>query len=89
MTGSDSHRVGLGNMPESMQINQKGHVGYEGYLRADTATIAERLAAAGYRTAFPAKWHLGDQPRRPASTRFEQSLVMLHCCHNHFGWARR
>lgn len=52
LTGSYSHRVGLGNMPESMQSNQIGQPGYEGHLRADTATLAERLTSAGYRTLF-------------------------------------
>lgn len=46
LTGSDSHRVGKGNMPESMAPNQVGKPAYEGYLRADNATIAERLGAA-------------------------------------------
>lgn len=86
LTGSDSHRVGLGNMPESMQANQKGRPGYEGYLRADTATIAERLGAAGYRTLLSGKWHLGVEPGQdPHARGFQQSFVMLQCCHNHFG----
>ncbi|CAN7557735.1 arylsulfatase [Phenylobacterium sp. LjRoot225] len=85
-TGSDSHRVGLGNMPESMQTNQIGQVGYEGHLRADNATLAERLSAAGYRTLFSGKWHLGTAPDQdPHARGFQQSFAMLHCCHNHFG----
>jgi arylsulfatase len=86
LTGSDSHRVGLGNMPESMQKNQVGQRGYEGYLRADTATIGERMSAAGYRTLFSGKWHLGVAPEQdPHARGFQQSFAMLHCCHNHFG----
>jgi arylsulfatase A-like enzyme len=86
LTGSDSHRAGLGNMPESMAHNQHGQPGYEGYLRADTATLAERLAATGYRTLFSGKWHLGSSPAQDPSARgFQRSFVMLHCCHNHFG----
>lgn len=86
LTGSDSHRAGLGNMPESMQANQRGQIGYEGYLRADTPTLAERMSAAGYRTLFSGKWHLGVQPDQdPHARGFQQSFAMLHCCHNHFG----
>ncbi len=86
LTGSDSHRVGLGNMPESMASNQVGKPRYEGYLRADTATVAERLAVAGYRTLFSGKWHLGVAPEQdPHARGFQQSFAMLDCCHNHFG----
>lgn len=86
LTGSDSHRVGLGNMPEAMQANQRGQVGYEGYLRADAATLAERLSAAGYRTLFSGKWHLGVEPEQdPKARGFQKTFAMLHCCHNHFG----
>jgi len=86
LTGSDSHRVGLGNMPESMASNQVGKPNYEGYLRPDTATVAERLSAAGYRTLFSGKWHLGVAPQQdPHARGFQHSFVMLNCCHNHFG----
>jgi arylsulfatase len=86
LTGSDSHRVGLGNMPESMASNQTGKRSYEGYLRADTATLAERLQAAGYRTLYSGKWHLGVTPEQdPHARGFQHSFAMLDCCHNHFG----
>ena len=86
LTGSDSHRAGLGNMPESMQTNQIGQTGYEGHLRGDTATLAERLSAAGYRTLFSGKWHLGVQAdQSPHARGFQHSFSMLNCCHNHFG----
>jgi arylsulfatase len=86
LTGSDSHRVGLGNMPESMAPNQVGKRSYEGYLRADGITLAERLSAAGYRTLFSGKWHLGVQPDQdPHARGFQHSFAMLNCCHNHFG----
>lgn len=88
LTGSVSQRVGLGNMPESMAPNQAGRPGYEGYLRADTATLAERLAAGGYRTLFSGKWHLGvTQEQDPHARGFQHSFAMLNCCHNHFGVA--
>ncbi|MBW8755297.1 MAG: arylsulfatase [Sphingomonadales bacterium] len=86
LTGSDSHRAGLGNMPESMATNQVGKPSYEGYLRSDTPTLAERLSAAGYRTLFSGKWHLGVAPEQdPHARGFQHSFAMLDCCHNHFG----
>lgn len=86
LTGNYSHRAGLGNMPESMQANQVGRPGYEGYLRQDVATLAERLVAIGYRTLLSGKWHLGAQPEQdPHARGFQHSFAMLHCCHNHFG----
>ena len=86
LTGSDAHRVGLGNMPESTQKNQVGQPGYEGYLRPDTATLAERLSAANYRTLFSGKWHLGvEENQSPQARGFAHSFALLNCCHNHFG----
>lgn len=86
LTGNYSHRAGLGNMPESMQENQVDQPGYEGHLRQDVATLAERLAAIGYRTLLSGKWHLGAQPEQdPHARGFQHSFAMLHCCHNHFG----
>ncbi len=86
LTGTDSHRAGLGNMPESMAPNQTGKRGYEGALRPDTATLGERLVSAGYRTLFSGKWHLGVRPEEdPHARGFQHSFAMLDCCHNHFG----
>src|SRR5262249_3570635 len=40
-------------------------------------TLAERLAAAGYRTAIFGKWHLGDNyPLRPIDQGFQEALVL-------------
>jgi arylsulfatase len=49
-------------------------------------TLAERLSAAGYRTLFSGKWHLGVEPAQdPHARGFQHSFAMLNCCHNHFG----
>ncbi len=45
-------------------------------MHGGEATVAERLQAAGYRTAIFGKWHLGDNyPLRPMDQGFEESLV--------------
>lgn len=86
LTGSDNHRVGLGAMSEVAQENQLGRPGFEGYLRADTATLAERLSLAGYRTLFSGKWHLGVTPEQdPHARGFQHSFALAHAGHNHFG----
>jgi arylsulfatase A-like enzyme len=43
MTGVDNHVVGLGNMIELAADNQRGQLGYEGYLNGRAATLAARL----------------------------------------------
>jgi arylsulfatase len=86
LTGLDNHEAGLGNMAEALAPNQRGRVGYEGYLRPDTATLAELLGSAGYRTLFSGKWHLGLTPEQDPSRRgFQHSFAMLQASHNHFG----
>lgn len=46
-------------------------------MRSDEVTLAEMLAAAGYRTGIFGKWHLGDNaPLRPIDQGFEKSLVI-------------
>lgn len=54
MTGCHPHEVGMGHM-----VTDLGHPSYVGALREDSATIAETLRDAGYRTYMAGKWHLG------------------------------
>lgn len=86
LSGTDSHTAGLGTMAELVAPNQKGKPGYEGYLRPDIATLADRLGAGGYRTIISGKWHLGLTPEQDPSKRgFQQSFALLQGGHNHFG----
>lgn len=86
LSGTDNHLAGLGTMAELIRPNQKGQPGYEGYLRGDVATLAERLAAGGYRTLFSGKWHLGLSPEQdPHARGFQRSFALLQGGHNHFG----
>ncbi|MCJ2183551.1 arylsulfatase [Novosphingobium sp. 1949] len=86
LSGTDNHRAGLGNMAELTAPNQKGHPGYEGYLSPSVASLAERLAAGGYRTLMAGKWHLGLAPDQdPHARGFQHSFALLQGASNHFG----
>jgi len=86
LSGTDNHLAGLGTMAEMIRPNQQGKPGYEGYLRRDVATLAERLGASGYRTLLSGKWHLGLTPEQdPHARGFERSFALLQGGHNHFG----
>ena len=54
LTGLYPHKAGIGHMGANL-----GSPAYQGFLREDTATIAERLRANGYRTLMSGKWHVG------------------------------
>ncbi len=86
LSGTDNHIAGLGTMAEMIRPNQKGKRGYEGYLRSDVATLAERLVTGGYSTLFSGKWHLGLTPEQdPHARGFQRSFALLQGGHNHFG----
>ena len=86
LTGSDSHRTGLGAMRESSAPSLQAVPGYEGFLRADAPTLAERLSEVGYRTLFSGKWHLGVEPDQdPHARGFQQSFSFAQGAHYHFG----
>lgn len=86
LTGADAHVAGLGAMAEAIPPQRRGRVGFEGVLTYRVATLAERFAAAGYRTAMAGKWHLGqDDGQRPAQRGFHYSFALLQGAANHFG----
>ena len=53
LTGLYPHSAGVGHMGANL-----GTPAYQGFLRNDSATIAEVLRASGYRTAMSGKWHV-------------------------------
>ncbi len=78
LTGVDNHQNGLGNMDEWTAPNQRGAVGYEGYLSNRVATLPQLLKGAGYHTYMVGKWHLGKQPDQiPAARGFERDFTLL------------
>lgn len=53
LTGLYPHSAGVGHMGANL-----GTPAYQGFLRNDSATIAEVLRASGYRTLMSGKWHV-------------------------------
>ncbi len=53
LTGLYPHDAGIGHMGANL-----GTPAYQGFLRNDSATIAEHLHASGYRTLMAGKWHV-------------------------------
>jgi len=78
LSGVDTHLNGLGNMNEWTAPNQRGAVGYEGYLNRNVVTLPELLKGAGYHTYMVGKWHLGKQPDLiPRARGFERDFALL------------
>ena len=78
LSGVDTHLNGLGNMDEWTAPNQRGAVGYEGYLNNRVATLPQLLRGTGYHTYMVGKWHLGKAPEQiPAARGFERDFSML------------
>jgi arylsulfatase A-like enzyme len=78
LTGVDTHLNGLGNMDEWTAPNQRGAVGYEGYLNNRVVTLPQLLKGAGYHTYMVGKWHLGKAPEQiPAARGFERDFSLL------------
>jgi arylsulfatase len=78
LSGVDNHLNGLGNMDEWTAPNQRGAVGYEGYLNRRLATLPQLMKDAGYHTYMVGKWHLGKQPDLiPRARGFERDFALL------------
>ena len=78
LSGVDTHRNGLGNMDEWTAPNQRGAVGYEGYLNNRVVTLPQLLRSSGYHTYMVGKWHLGKAPDQiPAARGFERDFSLL------------
>ncbi len=77
MTGVDSHRNGVPNIPEALPPDQAEHEHYKGTLNHNVITIATLLRDAGYHTYLTGKWHLGKTPDLLPSRRgFERTVTM-------------
>ncbi|WP_420458221.1 arylsulfatase [Neolewinella sp.] len=61
LTGQYPHTAGMGGMVSPVGSNPPAGP-YQGYLRPDVPTLAERLRDLGYRTYMSGKWHVGEEP---------------------------
>ncbi len=77
LTGVDSHRNGVPNIPESIPPVQAEHANYRGTLNHNVVTVATLLRDAGYHTYMTGKWHLGKSPDLlPSQRGFERTIAM-------------
>ena len=62
LTGLNSHKAGVGALPEIMTPEQRRSPAYSQRLLPGVETIAGKLKAGGYQTFMAGKWHLGHGP---------------------------
>jgi arylsulfatase len=78
LSGTTTHRNGMGNMNEWTAPNQMDKPGYEGYLNHRVATLPQLLKDSGYHTYMVGKWHMGKTPDLiPAARGFERDFSLL------------
>ena len=78
MTGVNSHRAGVPEVPEALTPEMTEHENYDGTLSHNVVTVATLLKDAGYHTYLTGKWHLGKTPDLlPSQRGFERTVTML------------
>ena len=77
LTGVDSHRNGVPNIPEALPAEQMAYDHYQGVLNDKVVTLANVLQAGGYHTYMTGKWHLGHTPELlPSARGFDRTIAM-------------
>ncbi|MBT8147624.1 MAG: arylsulfatase, partial [Gammaproteobacteria bacterium] len=77
LTGVDSHRNGVPNIPEALPVEQMAYDHYQGVLNNKVVTLASVLQAGGYHTYMTGKWHLGHTPELlPSARGFDRTIAM-------------
>ena len=77
LTGVDSHRNGVPNIPEALPAEQLAYEHYQGVLNDKVVTLASVLQAGGYHTYMTGKWHLGHTPELlPSARGFDRTIAM-------------
>ncbi len=78
LTGVDSHRAGVPEIPEAIIPEMTEHENYQGTLNHRVVTVATLLRDAGYHTYLTGKWHLGKTADLlPSQRGFERTVTML------------
>ncbi|PCI32469.1 MAG: arylsulfatase [Alphaproteobacteria bacterium] len=77
LTGVSNHKAGVGNIPETVHVEARGHVSYKGVLGRNVVTVATLLQDSGYHTYLSGKWHLGQTPDLlPFRRGFERTVAL-------------
>ncbi len=77
LTGVDSHRNGVPNIPEALPPELTVYENYQGVLSQNAVTLASMLQANGYHTYMTGKWHLGHTPELlPSARGFDRTIAM-------------
>ncbi len=77
LTGMDSHKTGIGALPEIMNDAQRASPAYSQRLLPGVITLAGILKTGGYQTFMAGKWHLGEgESDLPNSHGFDRSLAL-------------
>jgi arylsulfatase/uncharacterized sulfatase len=77
LTGVDSHRNGVPNIPETIPPELSQYPNYRGTLGHNVVTVASLLQGSGYHTYMAGKWHLGKTPDLlPYRRGFERTVTM-------------
>jgi arylsulfatase/uncharacterized sulfatase len=77
LTGVDSHRAGVPNIPEMLPPEHSQRSNARGTLGRNVVTAATLLQDAGYHTYIAGKWHLGMEPDLlPSQRGFERTFVL-------------